>query len=92
MFLLLLKIGSIKFIDQKLNPRQTTFGIYLIHQILIIRLLPEIFKWNEWNTTTFPVIQNIIYSISRFLIVYLISFTITKLLLKTRMKWAVGGN
>ncbi|WP_443945670.1 acyltransferase family protein [Pedobacter sp. AW1-32] len=92
MFLLLLKIGSIKFIDKGLKPRQTTFGIYLIHQILIIRLLPEIFKWGQWNFTTFSVIENILYSILRFLVVYLIAFMVTRLLIKTKLKWVVGGS
>jgi len=92
MFFLLLKIGSIKFIDRKLTPRATTFGIYLIHQILIIRLLPEVFKWNKWNFTTFSVVENIGYSILRFAIVYLLAFALTHVILKTKLKWAVGGN
>jgi probable poly-beta-1,6-N-acetyl-D-glucosamine export protein len=92
MFILLLKMGSVKFIDKKLKPRASTFGIYLIHQILIIRLLPEIFKWNSWNFTAFTLLENIGYSILRFLIVYGIAFILTRLILKTRFKWIVGGN
>jgi len=91
MFTLLLKMGGIKFIDNVLKPRQSTFGIYLIHQILIIILLPEIFKWDKWNFNYFSVEQNILYSIFRFLIVYTIAFGITRLLLKTKIKWTVGG-
>ncbi|MCZ4243487.1 acyltransferase family protein [Pedobacter punctiformis] len=91
MFVLLLKMGSVKFIDKRLKPRTSTFGIYLIHQVLIIRLLPEIFKWNDWNTTTFTVIGNISYSIMRFLIVYSLSFILTRMILKTKQGWIVGG-
>lgn len=91
MFILLLKIGNIKFIDKRLKPRASTFGIYLIHQIIIIRLLPEIFKWNKWNFTTFSLFENIGYSILRFLLVYGIAFILTQLILKTRFKWVVGG-
>jgi len=91
MFALLLKMGNIKSLDQMLTPRLTTFGIYLIHQILIIRLLPEIFKINLSNALTSNVYSTIAYSILRFAIVYLLSFFITKLLLKTRFKWVVGN-
>ncbi|RNL49622.1 acyltransferase family protein [Pedobacter jejuensis] len=91
MFVMLLKIGAVRFIDTKLKPRQTTFGIYLIHQILIIRLLPEIFKSNRWNYLYLSVGQNILASVLRFLVVYLIAFVITRLLLKTKMRWVVGG-
>ncbi|MCX2586145.1 acyltransferase family protein [Pedobacter sp. MR22-3] len=91
MFVLLLKMGSVKFIDKKLEPRKTTFGIYLLHQILIIRLIPEIFKWDKWNITTFTVTENILYSMLRFALVYGLSFFLTKLLLKTKLKWTVGG-
>lgn len=87
MFILLLKIGEIKAIDHVLNPRATTFGIYLLHQILIIRLLPLILNV---DVNTISVWQNIPYSILRFLVVYLIAFGLTSLLLKTKMKWAVG--
>jgi len=91
MFVLLLKMGSVKFIDKNLEPRKTTFGIYLLHQILIIRLIPEIFKWDKWNAATFTVTENILYSILRFVLVYGLSFLLTRLLLKTKLKWTVGG-
>lgn len=91
MFVLLLKMGSIKFIDKNLEPRKTTFGIYLLHQILIIRLLPEVFKWEFWHFTSFTVTENILYSILRFLVVYILSFLLTRILLKTKLKWTVGG-
>lgn len=76
-FALLLKIGSFKKLDYYLKPRQTTFGIYLVHQILIIRVLPEIFKWSSWNHLEFTVTENLAYIILRFL--------------KTRFKWSIGS-
>lgn len=91
MFALLLKLGNIKAIDKYLTPRKSTFGIYLIHQILIIRLLPEIFKGRPWIAQELSVYQNIGYSWLRFLIVYLISLMITKAIQRTNLKWMVGN-
>ncbi|MGE6218366.1 acyltransferase family protein [Nubsella zeaxanthinifaciens] len=91
MFMLLLKFGNIKIIDKYLTPRKSTFGIYLIHQILIIRLLPEIFKGRPWIAQELSVYQNIGYSLLRFLIVYLISLLVTKALQNTKWKWLIGN-
>ncbi|WP_344769839.1 acyltransferase [Pedobacter ginsengiterrae] len=91
MFGLLLKVGDIKTVDRILTPRQSTFGIYLIHQILIIRLLPELFKGEILAVISSSVYLNIGFSVLRFLIVYGISFSITKFLQKTRFKWIIGN-
>jgi len=91
MFSMLLKIGDIKWIDRVLTPRKSTFGIYLIHQILIIRLLPEVLKGKIWAGVELSVYRNIGYSFLRFAIVYLISFAITKLLQHSRFKWVIGN-
>lgn len=91
MFALMLKMGDIKSLDQALTPRKSTFGIYLIHQLLIIRLLPEIFKIKVFIAASSSVYMAIGYSFLRFATVYLLSFTIAKLILRTRFKWIVGN-
>jgi len=89
-FAAMLKVGGINFIQSKLNPRQTTFGIYLIHYVLIVNLLPLIFTPLKINNTTFNASDNIIFTLVRFIIVYVLSFLLTIGISKTRMKWVVG--
>lgn len=91
MFMVLLKIGSVKKLDQYLEPRKTTFGIYLVHQILIFRLLPEIFKPSKFNVEKMTVYEGVVYTGFRFLIVYVLSFYLVKLILKSKAKWVVGA-
>lgn len=90
MFAALLKIGGIDFIQSKLNPRHTTFGIYLIHQVLIVNVLPLIFTPLKINPTLLNASSNIIFTLVRFVIVYLLSFFLTVGIGKTKMKWVVG--
>ena len=91
MFLLLLKIGPLKQMQRLLKPRQTTFGIYLIHQVLVFRLLSEIFRPSQFNVSQMTVFEASGYTIIRFLIIYSISFLLVSLLLKTRFKWIIGS-
>ena len=90
MFAALLKIGGINIIQSKLNPRQTTFGIYLVHQVLIVNVLPLIFTPLKIKNTTFDASGNIIFTLVRFVIVYVLSFFLTVGIGKTRIKWVVG--
>lgn len=91
MFALLLKIGPLKGLQLFLKPRQTTFGIYLLHQILIIRLLPEIFRPGKFDIMHMGIYEATGYTIIRFLMVYSISFLLVYLILKTKFKWAIGS-
>ncbi len=90
MFTALLKIGGIDIIQRKLNPRQTTFGIYLVHEILIINVLPLIFTPLKIHPALLNASSNIFYTIVRFIIVYVLSFLLTVGIGKTKMKWIVG--
>lgn len=92
MFALLLKIGPLKRLQTFLKPRQTTFGIYLLHQILIIRLLPEVFRPAKFEVTQMGVFEATGYTLIRFLLVYSLSFLLVYVILKTRFKWAIGSN
>jgi len=89
-FLLLLKIGNIPFLQKKFDPRNTTFGIYLVHSVVISRLLPLIFTPLKLDYKQYSVWTNGGITLLKFLLVYFISFWLTKLLLKTEAKWIVG--
>lgn len=91
MFALLLKIGPLKRIQDFLMPRQTTFGIYLLHQILIIRLLAELFRPGKFDVMKMSVLEATGYTIVRFSIIYSLSFILVYLILKTKFKWAIGA-
>lgn len=88
-FVALFKIGPIKALN-RLKPRQTTFGIYLIHFIILERVLPLIFQPLKLDFSQFNIWVNIGITIGRFLFAYIISLFSTMLLSKTKMKWVVG--
>lgn len=91
MFALLLKLGPLNKLQKSLKPRQTTFGVYLIHQILVFRLLPEIFRPSSFNVNEMTVFQATAYTCIRFLLVYTLSFLFVKLILRTKIKWIIGA-
>lgn len=91
MFAFLLKVGPIPKLTKLLEPRQTTFGIYLLHQILIIRLLSEILRPGKFQVNEMVIGEAVLYTVSRFLVIYLLSFLLVKLILKTRAKWIIGA-
>jgi probable poly-beta-1,6-N-acetyl-D-glucosamine export protein len=91
MFALLLKVGSLNWLQRNLRPRETTFGIYLIHVIIIGRGLPLIFQPLKLNFLELSVWQNTGILLFRFLVTYSISFFLAKAIGKTKMKWMVGN-
>lgn len=90
-FLLLLKIGSIPFVNRVFEPRKTTFGIYLTHQIIITYILQAILRPFHWIPEVMTLPQVICYNLLGFIITYLISMLMIRILLKTRLKWSIGG-
>jgi len=90
-FVLLLKIGSIPYVNREFLPRKTTYGIYLIHHIIILKVLLELFRPFHFQMSTMTITEMILYSLLRFGTVYLISFYLVKLLLRTKLKWTIGG-
>jgi len=90
-FALLLKIGKLDFLQRKLEPRKTTFGIYLVHFIVIVRFLPMIFQPLKLDYASYSVWTNSGIHILRFFLVYGISFGVVKILQQTRLKWMVGN-
>lgn len=87
---LLFKIRNFNF-TKLVKPRKTTFGIYLIHYILIVSLLPEIFRpfhLIPFQEMSIPFM--LFYVFIRFSIVYGLSLTIIWLLNKTKLRWIVA--
>ncbi|MFF5381954.1 acyltransferase family protein [Pedobacter suwonensis] len=89
-FLLLLKIGNIPFLQKKFDPRNTTFGIYLVHSVVIGRLLQLVLQPLRLEYEQYSVWTNGFITLLKFILVYSASFWLTKLILKTKVKWIVG--
>ncbi|WP_231491033.1 acyltransferase [Pedobacter sp. Leaf170] len=89
-FLFLYRLGNPKWI-KKLNPRSSTYGIHLIHFIIIMQILPQIFnplKIGPEGKTSFELV---ILQYVRFFIVYLASYFIVYVINKfDKIKWIVG--
>nr|WP_294791292.1 acyltransferase [uncultured Mucilaginibacter sp.] len=72
-FMLLFKIKSFRAVNY-LKPRQTTFGIYLIHYLVLIFLLPEIFIHFNINVYDLTVPQYLLFKLITFMLAYGITF------------------
>ncbi len=88
-FFLLLKIKNFNFI-QYLKPRETTYGIYLIHYIMPAMLLPQIFGPMHINVYQLTIAEVFLYQLLKFLIVYSSTFLVVWGINKTSFKWLVG--
>jgi hypothetical protein len=90
MFLLLLKIGKIGWLNKALQPRQTTFGVYLLHTIVLSHIIPEILRHLHVVEQKLNVVDGIGFSIFKFILAYGISFLIVKVIMHTKLKWSIG--
>lgn len=90
-FALLLKLGDMKNVQKALNPRHTTFGIYLLHPIIIDRLLIEIIRPLKLDVEGMSALSAAGYSVLRFVFVYMLTFLLVKLISKTKFKWSIGS-
>jgi hypothetical protein len=89
-FALLLRIRTFKFITY-LKPRQTTYGIYLIHYILLIFLLPEIFGHFNIDVPNLSIPLMLLYRLLVFVLTYGLTFVVVMLLSNSRAKKLVGN-
>jgi hypothetical protein len=89
-FVILLKIRTFKFIDY-LNPRQTTYGIFLIHYILLIFLIPELYIHFNVGPNDLSIPWFLLYKGSMFVITYTLTFFIVLGISRTRFKKLVGN-
>jgi len=89
-FLLLYKIGNLKFI-KNLNPRSTTYGIHLIHFIIIAQILPLIFRPLNISGEGMSSLDLVFIQYGRFLFTYLVSYLLVYIINKIdKIKWIVG--
>ncbi len=90
-FALLLKRGAMPAVNKILEPRKTTYGIYLLHHIVITYLLREVLRPFSIEIQDLNVYLAAFYSCIRFTISYLLTFIIVKGLVRTRLKWTIGS-
>jgi hypothetical protein len=88
-FFLLLKFKTIKFIHY-LKPRETTYGVYLIHYVILAMLLPKIFDGFHIDVPGLPLPVILCYQLAKFFVVYSITLLVVMKLNKTRLKWMIG--
>lgn len=89
-FLFLFRFCNFNWIE-KLNPRKTTFGIHLIHHILIITCLPLIYKPLHIDFIDKPALYLFKFQIINFILIYPTSYLMAFLIGKSeKWKWTVG--
>ncbi|RYE14808.1 MAG: acyltransferase [Rickettsiales bacterium] len=88
-FFLLFRIKNLKF-TAILQPRETTYGIYLIHYIIVDSVLSEVFRPLKFDVTPLPLFELIAYQILRFVLVYGITLGLVRILNYTKLKWTIG--
>lgn len=89
-FALLLRIKNYKFVNS-LKPRQTTYGIYLIHYILLVYLFPELLMHANIDLNTPPIPLFVLYKVVTFALLYTLTLGIVLFIGKTKAKKLVGN-
>jgi len=78
---------------QQFKPRTVTFGIYLIHHLLLFHVLPEFFRPLGIRDEDYrPMWQMLSLTLARFILAYSMSYFITLLIAKgpKQISWLVG--
>lgn len=87
---LLLKIRNFAFVKY-IKPRETTFGIYLIHYIFVYSILPELFRpLHLPEVTQMSIGMMLLYVAIRFILTYGITWALVNMLSRSKIKWVVG--
>jgi hypothetical protein len=89
-FALLLKIKTFGFIKY-IKPRQTTYGIYLIHLILIVFLMPKLFVHFNIVVVQLHAIPFLLYNLLNFLLAYLVTWCVVLLISNSGAKKLIGA-
>lgn len=89
-FAILLRIKTFTFIKY-LKPRQTTYGIYLIHYIILIFIIPEVFIHFNIYVYQLSTFQFLVFKGITFLLTYLSTFFIVLFISNSRAKKLVGN-
>ena len=72
MFVLLLKIKNFPLISY-LQPRKTTYGMYLIHYIIVIFLFKELIRPLDIHEGSFSALEYLLFKIGSFVVIYTIT-------------------
>lgn len=88
-FFMLLKIRNFSF-TRFLKPRETTYGVYLIHYIIVVVVMRSVFGSFNIDVNSLSPIVLLLYQIARFLFVYSIVITLVLLINKTKLKRLIG--
>jgi hypothetical protein len=89
-FGLLVKIRDFNVVYFK--PRETTYGIYLIHYIIVYCILPEILiHLNLSAPADMPAWALGLYQYARLIVVYGLTLWLVKAINTTRFKWIIGN-
>lgn len=89
-FFLLVKINRYNWL-LKFTPRETTYGIYLIHYIVIYAFLSDwLSAFRVKHVEEMSLGGMVAYQVSSFVIAYTVTFIIVKLINKFSIKWIIG--
>lgn len=88
-FALLLRVKNYRFINS-FKPRQTTYGIYLIHYILLVYLFSEIFMHLGFDINNLPAPLFVLAKAITFVALYALTWVIVILLSKSKAKKLIG--
>ncbi|GAA4097504.1 acyltransferase [Mucilaginibacter panaciglaebae] len=88
-FALLLRIKNYKFVAS-LKPRQTTYGIYLIHYILLVYLFPELMMHLGFDINNLPVGLFVLSKATIFVLLYALTWSVVILIGKSKAKKLIG--
>jgi len=88
-FALLLRIRNYKFVNS-LKPRQTTYGIYLIHYILLVYLFPELMMHLGFDINKLPTLLFVLSKAVVFVLLYSLTWGIVTLIGKSKVKKLIG--
>jgi hypothetical protein len=89
-FFLLLKIKNFPVLNY-LKPRQTTYGIYLIHYIILDYILKEILRPLHIEESQLSTLGYLAYRFSGFVIVYILTILLVMGINKTKAKRLIGN-
>ncbi len=88
-FFLLLKIRYFKFI-KFLKPRETTYGIYLIHYVILNLIITQIINPLNINVNLLSVPVILLFQLVKFTVVYGLTMLIIWSINALNLKWLIG--
>ncbi|MES2807172.1 MAG: acyltransferase [Bacteroidota bacterium] len=89
-FALMLRIKSFRFVN-RFKPRQTTYGIYLIHYVILAVLYPELAGHLNLDLSTISIAGFVLYRACIFVVLYLVTFFVVLGISNSKAKKLVGN-